>query len=376
MGSRPREVHLRTLSHQSRMRPSLIIGLSALLLGAAGQSQYRPGGSSGNVGGSFSGLADNGNGVDYLDYQEQAQYRPGESSDYEYENSITGGSPGSGSIGVLGSSQTQQSGGNQNNDLQGQYGGQGDSGSFAIAGSTGNVGVGIHGDFGSALGVPNAQDGLTSQSEQGRPGSATGGSSSPGTSSTSSGGFSGNVGSGISNKPGSGSGRPSTSGEGSSNTGSSLNGNQNTDDKNAWSLADAIPGVAGEDYPIFTEVPETSFACDGLIAGGYYADPEAECQAFHICANDGRGGLTKYSFICPNGTIFNQQVLVCDWWFNVDCSLSEELYSINEANAAEREANIGAGSTQTDTENNFQRTNGNEQSNIAESEIPSRLDEN
>ena len=27
---------------------------------------------------------------------------------------------------------------------------------------------------------------------------------------------------------------------------------------------------------------------------GYYADPESECQSFHICAEDGQGGLSKY----------------------------------------------------------------------------------
>merc|ERR1711976_301176 len=36
-----------------------------------------------------------------------------------------------------------------------------------------------------------------------------------------------------------------------------------------------------EDVPIYAEVPETAFACDGQVDGGYYADPEAECQAFH-----------------------------------------------------------------------------------------------
>ena len=57
-----------------------------------------------------------------------------------------------------------------------------------------------------------------------------------------------------------------------------------------------------------------------LILQGYYADPEAECQAFHICANFGDANLVKYSFLCPNGTLFNQQYFICDWWFNVDCS--------------------------------------------------------
>ena len=95
------------------------------------------------------------------------------------------------------------------------------------------------------------------------------------------------------------------------------------------SLSAAIPGVPGDDYPIFSEVPETSFLCDGQVDGGYYADPESECQAFHICANNGQGGLTKYSFLCPNGTLFQQQYFVCDWWFNVDCSLAESLWGRN-----------------------------------------------
>ena len=79
-----------------------------------------------------------------------------------------------------------------------------------------------------------------------------------------------------------------------------------------------------------------------MLPQGYYADPEAECQAFHVCGADGRGGLTKYSFLCPNGTIFNQNYLICDWWFNFDCSEAEGLYSINDDIRAEQEANIGA----------------------------------
>ena len=103
-------------------------------------------------------------------------------------------------------------------------------------------------------------------------------------------------------------------------------------------LQGSIPGVPGEDYPIYAEVPESGFACDGQVDGGYYADPEAECQAFHICTADGAGGLAKYSFLCPNGTLFNQNYFICDWWFNFDCSTAEELYSLNDEIAAEREA--------------------------------------
>merc|ERR1719222_731931 len=108
-------------------------------------------------------------------------------------------------------------------------------------------------------------------------------------------------------------------------------------------LQNAIPGVPGEDYPIYAEVPESGFACDGQVDGGYYADPEAECQAFHICTADGAGGLAKYSFLCPNGTLFNQNYFICDWWFNFDCSPAEELYSLNDEIAAERDALAAAG---------------------------------
>jgi hypothetical protein len=41
--------------------------------------------------------------------------------------------------------------------------------------------------------------------------------------------------------------------------------------------------------------------------------------------------------LCPNGTIFNQNYFICDWWFNFDCSEAAGLYSLNEKNAAERE---------------------------------------
>merc|ERR1711970_1368622 len=113
-------------------------------------------------------------------------------------------------------------------------------------------------------------------------------------------------------------------------------------------LQGSIPGVPGEDYPIYAEVPESGFGCEGQVDGGYYADPEAECQAFHICTADGAGGLAKYSFLCPNGTLFNQNSFICDWWFNFDCSTAEDLYSLNDEIAAEREALAGAASDSLD----------------------------
>ena len=56
-------------------------------------------------------------------------------------------------------------------------------------------------------------------------------------------------------------------------------------------LIESVPGVPGEDYPIYAEVPDTGFTCDGQVEGGKYADPGAECQViltktFHIQGTD------------------------------------------------------------------------------------------
>ena len=73
----------------------------------------------------------------------------------------------------------------------------------------------------------------------------------------------------------------------------------------------------------------------------FYSDEEAFCQMYHMCVAESSGSFKKFSFLCPNGqptvhsqfyllyllftssisgTIFNQEKLVCDAWFNVDCS--------------------------------------------------------
>lgn len=49
-------------------------------------------------------------------------------------------------------------------------------------------------------------------------------------------------------------------------------------------------------------------------------------QVWHWCLPNGQ----KFSFLCPNGTVFNQIARVCDWWFNVDCASTPNYYGINE----------------------------------------------
>ena len=89
-----------------------------------------------------------------------------------------------------------------------------------------------------------------------------------------------------------------------------------------------VPGTAGRDFPTLGSIPMTSFSCIGTKAG-FYADLEANCQVkaeeifqtlaycksgnqmsmlqvYHYCHFDGR----QDSFLCANGTVFNQKVAV------------------------------------------------------------------
>ncbi|XP_066962914.1 uncharacterized protein [Macrobrachium rosenbergii] len=74
---------------------------------------------------------------------------------------------------------------------------------------------------------------------------------------------------------------------------------------------------SGPDYPTLRTIPKTGFDCASKDFGGYYADPETNCQVFHVC-----WGRRSASFLCPEGTLFSQELLVCDWSYNVHCSSS------------------------------------------------------
>ncbi|XP_031640677.1 uncharacterized protein LOC116352314 [Contarinia nasturtii] len=85
-------------------------------------------------------------------------------------------------------------------------------------------------------------------------------------------------------------------------------------------------GEPGVDFPVFSVIPKTSFNCSEQRYKGFFGDPDTSCQVWHYC--DLNGG--QASFLCPNGTIFNQVLLTCDWWFNVKCSSTAQLYVLNE----------------------------------------------
>jgi len=91
-------------------------------------------------------------------------------------------------------------------------------------------------------------------------------------------------------------------------------------------LGISVPGTPGEDYPIFSSVPSTSFTCDDKEGGGYYADMETGCQVHHTCGTREDLQFIKFSTLCPNGTIFDQEGQTCRWWYMVDCESSESFY--------------------------------------------------
>ncbi|KAI9557641.1 hypothetical protein GHT06_017469 [Daphnia sinensis] len=102
------------------------------------------------------------------------------------------------------------------------------------------------------------------------------------------------------------------------------------------SYAETIPGVAGRDYPILSKVGASTFSCNGRREGGYYADVESSCQVYHVCALGKR-----FSFLCPNGTLFDQRTFVCQWWFDVDCTSSANYYNLNDLIGIARVVNNG-----------------------------------
>ncbi|XP_015588182.1 uncharacterized protein LOC107264451 isoform X2 [Cephus cinctus] len=102
------------------------------------------------------------------------------------------------------------------------------------------------------------------------------------------------------------------------------NYNQNEDDPYQNDIRLNVPGEPGVDYPAYTRLPLTRFSCVGR-ARGYYADPDVGCQVFHVCHD-----VLVSSFLCPVGSIFNQQLLTCDWWNKVDCSTAGKFYHVND----------------------------------------------
>lgn len=68
------------------------------------------------------------------------------------------------------------------------------------------------------------------------------------------------------------------------------------------------------------------------IESNYLSNMYSNCfdvailQVFHICQDLGRHD----SFLCPNGTVFNQLYFVCDWWYNFACDSAARYFDLNQ----------------------------------------------
>ncbi|CAG7726020.1 unnamed protein product, partial [Allacma fusca] len=74
----------------------------------------------------------------------------------------------------------------------------------------------------------------------------------------------------------------------------------------------------------------TDFQCESQkYFPGLYADPNLSCKVFHLCAKTDSGYVRK-TFRCPQETVFDQEVLRCNWNLYVDCSGAENKYHFNK----------------------------------------------
>ena len=84
------------------------------------------------------------------------------------------------------------------------------------------------------------------------------------------------------------------------------------------------------------------FSCEGQ-AYGYYADVENNCEVFHICLpienNEGEViEYAKWSFVCGNQTVFDQQTLTCNHRDDAfPCEESSSLFGAVEFGLVESE---------------------------------------
>jgi len=62
----------------------------------------------------------------------------------------------------------------------------------------------------------------------------------------------------------------------------------------SWSIRPSLAEARRPpNYP-YDDMPDTSFTCAGKVVGGYYADPDADCQMFHVCVQVDENDVSTY----------------------------------------------------------------------------------
>ncbi|XP_003740334.1 uncharacterized protein LOC100904843 [Galendromus occidentalis] len=87
-----------------------------------------------------------------------------------------------------------------------------------------------------------------------------------------------------------------------------------------------LNGADLTEYPFYISVPDDiKFDCD-THGDGFFASIEHHCQLFHYCF----GGY-RYSFLCPNYTVYDQTTFTCRFINTVQCDKSKHYYKRNDA---------------------------------------------
>jgi len=76
-------------------------------------------------------------------------------------------------------------------------------------------------------------------------------------------------------------------------------------------------GLTGLHHKMRSSMTRSRFDCQHK-SEGLHPDISSGCQIFYMCHESGRSGR----FTCPVGTLFSQQLGVCDWAKKVDCTPS------------------------------------------------------
>ncbi|XP_071512385.1 U-scoloptoxin(01)-Cw1a-like [Panulirus ornatus] len=86
----------------------------------------------------------------------------------------------------------------------------------------------------------------------------------------------------------------------------------------------SLPRVRRDSTPFYVELPANASLILGSIQAGfdcadlpygYYADEANNCAIFHVCLpyiNFGEIVTRQFSFMCGEGTVFDQERFVCD----------------------------------------------------------------
>lgn len=116
---------------------------------------------------------------------------------------------------------------------------------------------------------------------------------------------------------------------------------------------------------IRAEITDT-FSCENR-GYGYYADVENECQIFHVClpvmsADERKERTFRWSFICPEETVFSQQVFTCVRMEDMpnECKDSEQYYQLNKNFGMAMAENGSDSEKETDSEMMMTGTAGGE----------------